>query len=216
MKKRMITVLALAMTIAVLATNVALATMQQRPLTLTKSANVNAVTVGEQVSFTLTETNNQPFDLNGVGVRDSLPANVNFVSATSSQGTCSYVPVGPDGVPNVQCDLGTLPSGATATINIVVVPTQPGSITNTAVDIGENQASASVSVSPAGARANSCGPWEQAWYVSHGGWWYSWSWRWCHNPSVQGGWYVDWASWQWGSYAGPGYTPGFQYDTYSQ
>ena len=48
-----------------------------------------------------------------------------------------------------------------------------------------------------------CGPWYQAWYVSASQYWYSWSWRWCYNPSVQGGWYVDWNSWQWGGYAGP-------------
>lgn len=62
----------------------------------------------------------------------------------------------------------------------------------------------------------SCSPWEQAWYVSTGGWWYYWWWRWCYNPSIQGGWYVDWAGWQWDGYAGPEYTPGFQYDTHPQ
>lgn len=56
-----------------------------------------------------------------------------------------------------------------------------------------------------------CGPWQIAWYVSSGGWWYGWSWRWCHNPSIQGGWYVDWASWAWGGPAGPGETPGYKY-----
>jgi uncharacterized repeat protein (TIGR01451 family) len=218
MKKRMITVLALATTLAVLATSEALAASQsQRPLTLTKSANADAVTVGDRVTFTLTETNNQPSDLTGVGVRDPLPANVNFVSATSSQGTCSYEAVGPGGGPNVQCDLGTLPSGATATMHIVVVPTQPGTIKNTAIDIGENQASASVSVSPADGQVTGqthCGPWDRAWYVSRSGWWYYWWWRWCHNPfRVPGGWYVDWAGWHWFSHCGPECRPGYHYST---
>ena len=57
----------------------------------------------------------------------------------------------------------------------------------------------------------SCAPWQIAWYVSESLWWYGWSWRWCYNPSIQGSWYVDWASWAWGGYAGPGYTPGYQY-----
>ena len=56
-----------------------------------------------------------------------------------------------------------------------------------------------------------CAPWQIAWYVSEGLWWYGWSWRWCYNPSLQDPWYIDWASWAWGGYAGPGYTPGYQY-----
>lgn len=56
-----------------------------------------------------------------------------------------------------------------------------------------------------------CAPWQIAWYVSEGLWWYGWSWRWCYNPSLQNPWYIDWASWAWGGYAGPGYTPGYQY-----
>ena len=56
-----------------------------------------------------------------------------------------------------------------------------------------------------------CGPWQQTWHVSSGGWWYFWWWRWCHNPSVQGGWYIDWAGWQWFGPAPPGVSPGFQY-----
>jgi hypothetical protein len=56
-----------------------------------------------------------------------------------------------------------------------------------------------------------CGPWYIAWYVSRGLWWYGWSWRWCWNPSLQNPWYVDWASWAWDGYAGPGYSPGYYY-----
>jgi len=56
-----------------------------------------------------------------------------------------------------------------------------------------------------------CAPWQIAWYVSEGLWWYGWSWRWCYNPSLQDPWYVDWASWAWGGYAGPSFSPGYQY-----
>ena len=56
-----------------------------------------------------------------------------------------------------------------------------------------------------------CGPYQTSWYVSSGSWWYAWVWRWCHNPSIEGGWYIDWVNWYWGSYAGPSYTPGYQY-----
>ncbi len=62
-----------------------------------------------------------------------------------------------------------------------------------------------------------CGPWQQAWYVSRGVWWYSWSWRWCYNPSLPpdvtiGGWYVDYAGWQWYGPAPPWLSPGFYYN----
>ena len=58
-----------------------------------------------------------------------------------------------------------------------------------------------------------CAPWGKAWYVSHSGWWYFWWWRWCYNPSLQSPWYVDWAGWDWGPYAGlpPGYYSGGPY-----
>jgi hypothetical protein len=56
-----------------------------------------------------------------------------------------------------------------------------------------------------------CGPWQQSWFVSSGGWWYFWWWRWCHNPSIQGGWYVDWAGWHWFGPAPPFLPPGFHY-----
>ena len=58
-----------------------------------------------------------------------------------------------------------------------------------------------------------CGRWHLAWYVSPSGYWYSWWWRWCYNPSIRGGWYVDWAGWQRDGYAGTQYSPGFQYNS---
>jgi hypothetical protein len=59
-------------------------------------------------------------------------------------------------------------------------------------------------VSPAAAQPmvgqTTCGPWQQARYVSASGWPYFWWWRWCINysegPAAQ--WYVDWAGWEWG------------------
>lgn len=58
-----------------------------------------------------------------------------------------------------------------------------------------------------------CGPWRTSWYVSPSGWWYFWWWRWCYNPSIEGGWYVDWAGWQRDGYAGTQYSAGFQYNS---
>ena len=45
-----------------------------------------------------------------------------------------------------------------------------------------------------------CGPWQQARYVSASGWPYIWNWRWCINYTVAPAdqtWYVDWAGWEW-------------------
>jgi len=145
MKKRMMMALALAMMIVVLAAGTAHAGTLALT-TLTKTASANSVAVGEPVTFTIKETNDEHFTLSPQ-VKDFLPAGVEYVSATSSQGQCSFVPGGPNGSGSVECDLGALPSGATAVIDVVVIPTQPGIITNHAVDL-VNQASASISVYP--------------------------------------------------------------------
>src|SRR5205085_10347251 len=64
-----------------------------------------------------------------VSVGDSLPFGVTFVSATSSQGSCSGTAV-------VQCSLGTLTNGQKVTITIVVNTTNTGTIVNTATVVG--------------------------------------------------------------------------------
>jgi hypothetical protein len=64
-----------------------------------------------------------------------------------------------------------------------------------------------------------CGDYKTAYYISSGGYWYAWVFRWCYAPSIQGGWYIDWVNWYWGSYdrgpgnwlAPPGLAPGYQY-----
>ncbi len=85
---------------------------------------------------------------------------------------------------------------------VVIGPTVP---LNT---IGGEPASSAIAQEPG---QPTCGPWQIAWYVSEGLWWYGWSWRWCYNPSLENPWYEDWASWAWGGYAGPSYSPGYQY-----
>ena len=75
---------------------------------------------------------------------------------------------------------------------------------------GGVQSGAGTAVAQPGA-PDYCGPYQTSWYVSSGSYWYAWVWRWCHNPSIEGGWYIDWVNWYWGSYAGPGVTPGYKY-----
>jgi uncharacterized repeat protein (TIGR01451 family) len=58
---------------------------------------------------------------------DTLPAGVQFVSASSGQGSCTQT----GGV--VTCDLGSVPSGSSVTATVVVTgPLLPGTIHNTA------------------------------------------------------------------------------------
>ena len=83
------------------------------------------VTVGNNLTYTLTVTNNGPNDATGVTLTDTLPTGVSFGSVASSQGTCSRIDT-------VSCNLGSLMNGATATVTLVVTPTTAGPLTNTA------------------------------------------------------------------------------------
>lgn len=73
-------------------------------------------TAGNNLTYTLTATNNGPDPATGVVVEGTLPANVEFVSASSEQGSCT-------GTEPVTCTFGDLASGASAAANIVVRPT---------------------------------------------------------------------------------------------
>src|SRR5262249_10579231 len=61
---------------------------------------------------------------NDVVVTDSLPPTAAFVSAVSSQGTCTHAGS------QVSCALGTLATGGSAGVTIVVTPIQPGLISD--------------------------------------------------------------------------------------
>jgi uncharacterized repeat protein (TIGR01451 family) len=92
-------------------------------LSVTKVADREPVAVGEDLTYTITITNNGPEAAENVKLTDNLPANVGFVSASSS---CSYQ----NG--KVTCEVGTIEDGASAQILIVVQPSLGGTITNTA------------------------------------------------------------------------------------
>ncbi|UCB43246.1 MAG: DUF11 domain-containing protein, partial [Dehalococcoidales bacterium] len=97
-------------------------------LAITKADSPDPVTAGEDLTYTVTVTNNGPDRAYGVVVTDTLPAGVTYVSAAGSQGTASYV----SGV--VTWELGILSRGASATLTIIVtvdVETR-GTLTNTA------------------------------------------------------------------------------------
>jgi len=89
------------------------------------------VTVGSNVTFTITVTNNGPSDATGVQVTDQLPAGLTFVSATPSQGTYTSG----TGV----WDIGAVASGTSVTLALTATVTTTGSLTNTARKTAENE-----------------------------------------------------------------------------
>ncbi len=57
-------------------------------LSVTKTDSPDPVTVGNNLTYTVTITNNGPGGATGVVLTDTLPVGVTFVSATPSQGSC--------------------------------------------------------------------------------------------------------------------------------
>jgi uncharacterized repeat protein (TIGR01451 family) len=96
-------------------------------LSVAKADSPDPVTEGEDVTYTITVTNNGPDAATSVLLTDTLPAGVTFVSASSG---CTEV----NGV--VACDIGALANDANAMVEIVVTTTGAGTITNTAVVAG--------------------------------------------------------------------------------
>jgi Domain of unknown function DUF11 len=98
----------------------------ETPSNVTQSITPSAdsVALGEPVTFHITQTNNAPYALASLRVNASLPGE--FVSATPSQGgPCSH-DVGQGIGVVVLCDLGTLPAGATAVLDVVMIPLERG------------------------------------------------------------------------------------------
>jgi len=82
------------------------------------------------LTYKLTVHNGGPVNAAGVTVTDELPRNTSFGTATATQGSCSFTQPAKR---IVTCALGTIPSGSTVTVTIVVQPpSKKGTITNTA------------------------------------------------------------------------------------
>ena len=80
-------------------------------LSIVKTDSPDPVLAGQNVTYTITVTNNGPSNAQSVSVNDVLPAGLTFVSATPSTGSWS--------APN--WSLGTLASGASANVVIVAM-----------------------------------------------------------------------------------------------
>ncbi|MDH3362377.1 MAG: DUF11 domain-containing protein, partial [Gammaproteobacteria bacterium] len=100
-------------------------------LALTKTDSADPVSISSAFEYPLTVTNNGPDDASNVTLIDTLPADVDWQSATPSQGGCvhSGEPLGG----TVTCTLGTITNGENATVTIAVVaPNTTGVINNSA------------------------------------------------------------------------------------
>jgi uncharacterized repeat protein (TIGR01451 family) len=95
-------------------------------LTITKTDKPDPATVGQPLTYTIVVTNTGPDAATAVVVSDDLPKQVDFLSATTTQGACDR------SGRKVDCEIGTLENGASATIKIKVTPERDGQLTNTA------------------------------------------------------------------------------------
>jgi uncharacterized repeat protein (TIGR01451 family) len=95
----------------------------QAEKTLVSTGTVYAI--GDTIVFRVRASNSGPATASNVVVTDTLPAQVQFVSATPSQGTCNGTTV-------ITCSFGAIAGGGEATVDITVRAIQPGEGTNTA------------------------------------------------------------------------------------
>ncbi|WP_169981199.1 choice-of-anchor L domain-containing protein [Tautonia rosea] len=100
-------------------------------LSVTKSAAAGPIRVGESLTYTVIVSNAGPSDATNILLQDMLPPGMVFVSA--SEGSASES----GGV--VSINLGSMASGDSTTITLLVRPTAAGSTTNTVVVSGTEQ-----------------------------------------------------------------------------
>ncbi len=101
-------------------------------IAVTLNASPSPAAVNSNLTYTVTVMNAGPTSATGVTMTNVLPANVAFVSANSTQGTCQHTGG------QVTCSVGTLANQATATITIVVTPTVAGVVLTNTVNIAES------------------------------------------------------------------------------
>lgn len=96
-------------------------------LTITKMDFPDPVKLGDFITYTIPIKNNGPCTASGVTLFDKLPEGVDFISAISTQGTCSASSSG------ITCHIGTLEKGKTVTVTINVKSKSTGTFCNEAV-----------------------------------------------------------------------------------
>ncbi len=118
-------------------------------LALTLADSPDPVFTGQTLTYTVTVTNNGPGSATDVGLADTLPGGATFVSAVTTQGSCSHASG------TVACAIGPMASGASVVATIIVTaPAVAGTITDNATvtcttadpDLTNNTASAGTTV----------------------------------------------------------------------
>ncbi len=99
-------------------------------LSITKHASATTLVVGQPLAYQISVANGGPDPVAGATVTDPLPSGVTF-NAASGTGPCSQA----NGT--VMCAVGPLATTSTATFSVVVTPTRPGTIVNTASIAGD-------------------------------------------------------------------------------
>jgi uncharacterized repeat protein (TIGR01451 family) len=95
-------------------------------VTITKTTPATQAPTGSTITYTITVRNNGPDEATNVIVNDDLPAGLQFISATPSQGTCNAADP-------LSCNLGTIVDDGVATITLqALVTATSGTISNTA------------------------------------------------------------------------------------
>lgn len=111
-------------------------------LSVSKTTVTTSTTNGSIVDYTITVSNAGPSTATNVVVTDTLPASLQFISATPTQGTCNAASP-------VVCNLGTILASENATITLSTrVVAASGTITNTASATATESAAASATTPP--------------------------------------------------------------------
>lgn len=94
-------------------------------LSVNKVDSPDPVLVGSPLTYTITVANAGPDPASNVTLTDTLPQSVTFGTVNTTRGSCTR------NGRTISCDLGTINSGANATVTITVTPTADATITNT-------------------------------------------------------------------------------------
>lgn len=100
-------------------------------LSLRKTVDTPAATLGQNVTFTITLANAGPATATGVQVTERLPSGLTFVSATPSQGTY-------DNTTGIWA-VGSVPANGTATLQLTATLNTTDPVTNTVQVTGADQ-----------------------------------------------------------------------------
>jgi uncharacterized repeat protein (TIGR01451 family) len=103
-------------------------------LAVTVADAPDPATVGGSLTYSISVANNGPFGATTVTLVDILPMSVTFVSASASQGVCSYLAA----LRTVRCAIGTIANQGKAAVTLVVRPSQRTTLFNEAL-VGANQ-----------------------------------------------------------------------------